>query len=327
MISGYEKYLVCPQCQSELTLVAKEIVEGRVQTGILKCLKCRTEYAIVGFIPRFISSDNYALSFGFEWNIHGKTQYDSASGAAISYERFFKETQWPKDLRGELLLEAGCGSGRFTEHAAATGAMVISFDLSNAVEANYRSNGHKKNVLIVQADIYHMPFARESFDRIYCLGVLQHTPDVHRSFVALSDHLKKNGSLVIDVYRKFHWLKQMFFTKYWIRPITKKIDPQKLYSIISLYIHLMWPIARCINALPMGRKINTVLLIADFRGVFNLNEEQLKEWAILDTFDMLSPQYDFPQTMRTVSNWFRNSQFAKFEVQPGHIGIEGRGTK
>ena len=34
-----------------------------------------------------------------------------------------------------------------------------------------------------------------------------------------------------------------------------------------------------------------MLLIADYRGILDLSEEQLKEWAILDTFDVLSPMY------------------------------------
>jgi len=39
------------------------------------------------------------------------------------------------------------------------------------------------------------------------------------------------------------------------------------------------------------RTLNWMLLIADYRGILDLSEEQLKEWAILDTFDVLSPMY------------------------------------
>jgi 2-polyprenyl-3-methyl-5-hydroxy-6-metoxy-1,4-benzoquinol methylase len=76
------------------------------------------------------------------------------------------------------VLEAGSGSGagRSTEVLATTGATVISFDLSSAVDANYRNNGQNANVLIVQASILDIPVRPRSMDKVMCLGVIQHTP-------------------------------------------------------------------------------------------------------------------------------------------------------
>jgi len=70
-----------------------------------------------------------------------------------------------------------------------------------------------------------------------------------------------------------------------------------------------------------------MLLIADYRGRFNLSEKMLKEWAILDTFDGLSPVYDNPQTLETVQQWFREAGLQQCEVHEGFNGIEGRGFK
>jgi uncharacterized protein YbaR (Trm112 family) len=154
-------HLVCPKCQMSLELIPSEKVGGRIKTGELRCNNCSRSYRIIDFIPRFISDQNhYAISFSYQWNKHYRTQHDWYSGVPISEERFFKETRWSKNLTGEILLEAGSGSGRFTEHAASTGAMVISFDYSNAVEANYKNNGQLENVLIVQANIFEMPFKK-----------------------------------------------------------------------------------------------------------------------------------------------------------------------
>ena len=36
--------------------------------------------------------------------------------------------------------------------------------------------------------------------------------------------------------------------------------------------------------------------VANYEGMYGLDDRQLREWAVLDTFDMLSPQYDQPQT-------------------------------
>src|SRR6266581_2331436 len=131
--------LVCPACQSPLELSSEIVVE--IVSGELTCLSCHRAYPIVNGVPRFVRTDNYASTFGFEWQRHSRTQYDSESGTKISETRFFGETGWPRDLRGQTILEVGGGSGRFTEHAASTGAMVVSIDYSVAVDANYASNG------------------------------------------------------------------------------------------------------------------------------------------------------------------------------------------
>ena len=131
------QFLVCPGCKGSLYLSKVGMRENTiVESGILQCADCSSQYEIVGHIPRFVSSENYAAGFGLEWNIHAKTQYDSYSQSNVSEKRFFEETRWERDLQGEVILEVGSGSGRFTEHAASTRAMVVSLDYSSAVDAN-----------------------------------------------------------------------------------------------------------------------------------------------------------------------------------------------
>jgi len=295
---------------------------------MLQCRLCKRQFEIAGSIPRFVALQNYAHSFGFQWKIHSNTQYDSYTGTRISEERFFGETKWPKRLDGQTILEVGCGSGRFTEQAASTGAMVVSMDYSHSVESAYAHNGHKDNVLIVQADMYQMPFKENVFDKVFCFGVLQHTPNVQNAFRALCRHLKCGGSLVIDVYPKYGDPRDWLITKYWVRPLTKRVSPDRLYRWCKGYVHFMWPVARVINKIPyFGRRLNLRLLIADYRGVYPLGEELLKEWAVLDTFDMLSPMYDSPQRIEAVKEWFRQAGMTNVEVNYGYNGIEARGIK
>ena len=180
------RLLVCPRCQSELTCEAAAPEDGELTAGALRCTGCRVPYPVIGGIPRFVPRENYASGFGLEWSRHARTQYDSYSGLPLSQQRFAAQTQWPRDLTGELVLEVGSGSGRFTAHAADTGAVVVSMDYSVAVDANHAANGRRPNVLIVQGDLYQMPFRRRALDRVFCLGVIQHTPDVHRSFLCIS---------------------------------------------------------------------------------------------------------------------------------------------
>jgi len=319
-------YLACPQCGSDLKIndVKKEKLD-RILDGSLGCENCCVEFPIVGGVPRFVSSENYAKGFGIEWNHFNRTQFDDFTGVSLSKKRFFEETKWAADLSDELILEVGSGAGRFTEHALATGALVVSLDYSDAVSANFDSNGHNDNLLLVQGDIYSMPFKKSIFDKLLCIGVLQHTPDPEKSFKSLPSFLKEGGSLVIDVYRKTVFT--FFGLRYYVRPFTRNRDPANLFAKTQRYIDFMWPLSCVIRKIPfLGRKINWALLVPDYSGE-GLSSEKMKDWAYLDIFDILSPRYDIPQTLGTVKRWFTDIGFDNTEIHYGYNGIEGRGSK
>jgi len=323
----YVKYLACPQCRGDLILARVDrMQDNSVQAGMLQCSGCTRAYPIVRHVPRFAPNENYADSFGLEWSIHAKTQYDSYTGTKISETRFFNETGWSRHLEGETILEVGSGSGRFTEQAASTGGFVVSMDYSYAVDANYACNGFKENVFIVQGDLYSMPFKYNFFDKLFCFGVLQHTPDPEAAFLNLPQFLKPGGSLAVDVYA-VDW-KIPFKAVYLVRPLTKRLPHSTLYRLVESYVQLLWPAVRVIAGLPKGRFINrAVLLIADYHGKVPLTDQLLREWAILDTFDSLSPWYDKPQFLFAVKRWFKKAGLIDVDVRYGFNGIDGRGRK
>jgi SAM-dependent methyltransferase len=319
-------HLCCPDCRAALSLEATKADKDRIREGRLVCTACESAYPIRSFIPRFAGNQNYAYGFGLEWNAHSRTQYDAHSGEPLSEHRFFDETRWPRDLEGEVVIEPGSGSGRFTEQAASTGAMVLSLDYSHAVDANYQSNGHRSNVLIVQGDILRMPFPYEHADKLFCFGVLQHTPDPHASFLSLPRHLKPGGRLVADIYAKT-FAKYVLGTKYWVRPITRRLPPDKLHAWVRNYIDVMWPVSRAVRRIPrIGPALNWRLLVADYSPHVS-DERSLKDWAYLNTFDMLAPRYDSPQTRTTMRKWCAEAGLTDVEVNYGHNGIEARGTR
>jgi SAM-dependent methyltransferase len=316
--------LVCPDCREPLDLRSEDVGE-RVRTGTLSCARCRAEYAIHDHIPRFVPKDNYASSFGFEWSRHAVTQHDGHTGLKISETRFFEETGWPRDLTGETILEVGCGSGRFTEQALKTGAMVVSLDYSVAVDAAFKSFGARDNLLIVQADLYRLPFPERAFDRLFCFGVLQHTPNVHKAFLALPRVVRRGGHIVVDVYRRYGPIKQLLNTRYWVRPLTRRIARERLHAFCTAYVRMMWPLTRVLHKVPrLGRGIVSALLIPDYQGVLDLPEPTRREWAELDLFDMLSPVYDQPQPVQALRKWFEEAGLEAIDVRPGYNGVQGR---
>ena len=329
MRRSHVSLLVCPACVADLTLRDVRREEGdSVLEAELWCMICGAAYPITVGVPRFVPASNYASGFGLQWNRHARTQYDSHNGTTISEDRFFAQTRWPRDLSGETVLEVGSGSGRFTEQIASTGATVASLEYSSAADANFASNGSRPNVLIVQADLYQMPFRPASFHRVACIGVLQHTPDVKRSFLTLPRYLRSGGHLAVDVYRRPRGIRRVLNTRYWVRPLTRRVPPATLYRLTSGYVRTLWPLARSLGRLgTVGRKINWALLIGSYHGMYELPDEQMREWAVLDTFDMLAPRYDQPQDLETVAEWFAEAGLSDVEVHHGYNGIEGRGRR
>jgi SAM-dependent methyltransferase len=324
VILGHLRLLACPRCSGALHCTHGTPTDGVLLEGTLSCPTCDRDFPIIGGIPRFVPRENYASGFGLEWTRHARTQYDSYSGLKLSEQRFFSQTGWPRDLRGEVMLEVGSGSGRFTEQAANTGATVVSLDYSYAVEANYAANGARPNVLIVQADVFAMPFRPGTFDRVFCFGMLQHTPDPARAFAALPRMLRGGGALCADIY-KATLIRALLHTKYYVRPFTRRMDPERLYGRVRSWVNFMWPVASLIRRLPKGYAVNWRLLVADYSPL-GLEGELLKEWSYLDTFDMLAPRYDRPVRLGTFQRWARRANLESVSTEYTAHGIVLRAT-
>jgi SAM-dependent methyltransferase len=303
-----------------------EDMGDEVETGNLACAGCAAVYSIASGIPRFVPRENYAANFGLQWNLFSQTQLDSKSGQPISRNRFAAFTGWTdKDLKGAIVLDAGCGAGRFAEVALSLGARVVAVDFSGAIDAA-RDNLKGKGVIdFIQADINALPFAPESFAFVYCLGVIQHTPDPARSFQSLACVTAPGGRLAVDVYAA-GW-KNLFFAKYWIRPITRRMSVETSLRTVRRLFPALYPLSRLVGRIPVaGHYLRYLIPVANYTDVYPLNDRQLREWALLDTFDMWAPAYDQPQALATLRGWFKDTGFTNIEAF--HAGFfVGRGVK
>ena len=109
------------------------------------------KYTVIEDILRFVESESFASSFGLQWNTFKKAQLDSYTKTRISEDRVRTALQMPlESIKGLKIIEAGSGAGRFTEILLKYGAIVYSFDLSNAVSANYENNMPHENLTIFQ---------------------------------------------------------------------------------------------------------------------------------------------------------------------------------
>ena len=313
------EWLACPKCRGVLDLRAQHEKETEVEEGSLHCQKCAATYSIIRGLPRFVPPENYAASFGYQWNRYARLQLDSQNGTMFSHERFHSITEWtPAELAGKLVLDVGCGSGRFSEVALAAGAEVVAMDLSSAVDAARNNLGHHPKLHCVQASIYEMPFREGLFDYVYCIGVIQHTPNPQESVRCILNMVRRGGKVGLWIY-ELNW-KSFVGTaafKYGFRPWTKRLSIQKLEAFCNRIERLCWPILRWARHGGTSGKVIMRLLpaaSAHLQGI-PLSDEDFRQWVRLDTFDAYSPAHDHPQKFSTVQGWLET---AGFRVDPRH---------
>lgn len=307
--------LRCPKTNQRLKVESNYLVSEDKQNS----------YEIKDGVPRFVNEDNYANSFGMQWNLYSKTQLDSYSGHNISSERFWKATGWKEgDLKEKWVLDVGCGSGRFAEVALHAGAKVVAIDYSSAVDACNNNFSNHPNLFVIQANIFELPFKVEAFSFVYSLGVLQHTPDPKKAFNSLLPVLKKNGKICVDYYEKS--FKSMLLPKYWLRPITKRIPNQKLFIFLQRTTPFLLSLSNLFRKLPLiGNILKRIVPVANYHGILPLSAEQHFEWSLLDTFDWLSPEHDHPQTKKTIKQWMVDANLKEIEVlKAGHLVSRGK---
>jgi 2-polyprenyl-3-methyl-5-hydroxy-6-metoxy-1,4-benzoquinol methylase len=276
---------------------------------------------------RIVNDDNYTDNFGFQWNKFVEAQVDKVSKLQISKLRFFAETCWDKeDLEGNNILEVGSGAGRFSQIILDyTKGILYSVDYSNAVEANFKNNGPNERFNLFQASVYEMPFEKGQFDKVVCLGVLQHTPDFERSIKCLIEMAKPGAEVVVDFYAVNGWWTKLN-SKYIFRPITKKMSHEKLFKLIDNNIDWLIKTSRFFSKIGIGIITNRFLPICDIEGTLprNISDKQLRELCVLDTFDMFSPEYDSPQKVSTVVKWFE--KYGMEKVWGGLVAYEHCGA-
>lgn len=292
------KILICINCQGNLVLENVEKEKGEIKKGILRCSKCRHSYRIDNYIPRFVNTDTYVDTFSFEWNKFYDVQMDILNDTDESEKTFKWKTGWkPEDLNSKLVLDVGVGSGRFADIVSSWGGEVVGIDLSFAVDAAFKNIGTQPNVHIIQADIFNLPFRKNTFDYMYSIGVLHHTPDTEKAFNKVVPYLKHGGEFAVFIYALGHY---HYFSDFW-RKITTKMPMKLLYYLSSISIPLYY-----IHRIPFFGKAAQFLLPT-------ANWPRWK-WRWLDTFDWYTPKYQWKHTWPEVFRWFKESGFTDIEL-------------
>jgi SAM-dependent methyltransferase len=287
------------------------------QAGGFLCTACKRAYPYAQGIARFVDAQHYAASFGFQWHRYQQTQLDHDELRESERHFLAKTALHPEDLKGKLVLDVGCGMGRFAEVATRWGARVVGVDLSAAAEVAAK-NLADRDFVAFQSDVFALPFAPESFDVIYSIGVLHHTPDCEAAVKTLAKYLKPGGLLVVWLYSGYNkWYR---FSDFW-RGYTHKMKPESLHRILKVAVPFFYNLNQGLKRVPLlGSPLAGMI-----HHVFPVNRQKNPEARMLDTFDWYSPKYQSKHTYEQVFKWYEAMGMEDMRV--GEISIAVRGRK
>jgi len=295
-----KNYLLCLGCRSDDLVWNDNFVE---------CGKCRKKVKVENGILRCVDGA-YHSNFGLQWNKFSTVQLDSVNGSDESEKRLLRQSKLsPENFKNKTILEVGAGNGRFTELFLKYGARVIAVDFSSAIDANQRN--HKKYVeegrlFLVQGDIFNLPLKENSFDIVFCYGVIQHTGDNQKAIFELSKCANKNGRLLIDIYSTS--LKHFNPLIYLVRPFFSllKVDDQRRLEVVESFVSKVFPIQlKILSKLHRKKGILKILrwiINRSPNSVYGINLflygkidlDCAYKWSLMDTYDAWAPRHDHP---------------------------------
>jgi 2-polyprenyl-3-methyl-5-hydroxy-6-metoxy-1,4-benzoquinol methylase len=191
-----------------------------------RCAQYGGKFPRVRDLVRSVDAQFYTSSFGYRWQKFSQAQWGKLSEGTFDRKTGCDHSQ----RKGKLVLDVGCGTGRFVDVAHRLGAHVVGIDLRAAAEVAAR-NLADPDVRIYQADVFHLPFKSGSFDYIYSIGVLHHTPDCEKAFKTLVPLLKPGGQIAIWLYSAYNkWYRMSDY----YRTITSRMPSTWLHSLCQV---------------------------------------------------------------------------------------------
>jgi SAM-dependent methyltransferase len=304
--------LRCPACAGPFAVAdGAADAAGAIGEGQLAC-PAGHRYPVRRGVPRFVPDQIYSASFGFQWTRFARTQLDSATGRDESARSFLEKTGVePAGLRGKTVLDVGCGMGRFMEVCARAGARVFGADLSLAVDAARANLRGYPDACVLQADLFQLPFADGTFDLVYSLGVLHHTPDPRSAFRALPRLVRPGGTLAVWVYSSHLCERLPHLLSVAYRQVTRRLPPERLLSL-------------CRRLAPLGR-LHRVPVVGHLTYcLVPVSKHPDPETRVLDTFDWYAPRYQWRHSYRQVGRWFGECGFEAIRPLRIPVAVAGR---
>jgi uncharacterized protein YbaR (Trm112 family)/SAM-dependent methyltransferase len=312
--------LVCPDCQSRLQcqileeegdLPWREVLEGHLQ-----CDRCGRRYPIRRGVPRLMTGvlsegvRNTVTGFGWEWQTFDEHIQDTYMTDKANFLDFIAPVM-PGFFTGKVVLDAGCGMGRFLKLGADFGSQeIIGVDLSSSVDVAYRYVRHLPNAHVIQADILALPL-KPVFDYIFSVGVLQFLEQPEAGFHHLARLLRNDGSISVWVYAQENngWVTRL------ISPLRRHITSQLPRSLLYLLSHAiglsLYPLIHWVYKPANEGKLPVNLVrILPYNDYLYYSSRLSYRALVSVVFDHLVPSLVTYLSKEELTRWFPAEQFS-----------------
>ncbi len=209
----------------------------------------------------------------------------------------------PQEIAGRVVLDAGCGMGRYLKVASGFGpGLLVGIDLSGAVRAAQDATQSLGQVQIVQGDLLRPPFPEQKFDLIYSLGVLDHTPDPKAAFLALARLLVPGGRIVIWVYEQERGILE------WVKDVQRAVSTRLPLPVLVGFSRLMAPVGGLKRRL-MASRFRPIERAGVALHVLTLGVSMHPdpEVRVCDTLDWYAPKFMSRHNWAEVRGWFEQA--------------------
>jgi ubiquinone/menaquinone biosynthesis C-methylase UbiE len=193
-----------------------------------------------------------ARGFGEEWSTFRQDADHLSQGQRQEiFDDYFKIFPWHSlPPGGGIGVDVGCGTGRWAMLVAPRVGHLHLLDASADALAVAKQNlTFAGNVAFHAASVSEMPFAPQTLDFAYSLGVLHHVPDSQAAIDAIADKLKPGAPFLVYLYYAFDnrppWYRLLWRVTDMARLVISQLPhPLRLVFSQTIATLIYWPLAR-----------------------------------------------------------------------------------
>jgi len=226
------KFLICPNCSSDLALVNSKKIT---------CSRCHQNYQIIQGIPVLINKNNLdqqekkqTIWFNKHYS-QFKDEYHLENWRISMLNRIFNQ-KFSKEIK--TYLDIGCGATGYTVIEAAKQNNWLSFGIDISLEAMIKAQHFAKDqgvfdkTAFIVSSAQNLPFKKNIFDYISAISLLEHLEDDQKTIDQIKNILKKDKFLYICVPNTYLKMWPFIWPFYYFNDL--KIGHKRHYSINNL---------------------------------------------------------------------------------------------
>ena len=202
--SAFYEMLCCPKCTGDLSLIRDETA--------FSCPRCRFVFPIIDGIPVLFPcnvDEDMKHLFTRYWDSEDKADlYDTNVEGAGSIFGVYNHESEIYGLTGyfdknklDLLLDAGCGNGRFLETLPRE---TISVGIDASLNLLKAARRRRRGDFLVCCELEHLPFRNDLFSTVISCRVIQHLKEQEQAVLELCRVTRDHGDVILELYNTWN---------------------------------------------------------------------------------------------------------------------------